>query len=201
MHRELGDERSRYGRRTWREQLDDAIAWPGSHRFATGILLLVVVGALLLSAARGRPTSRADLRVGDCLYIPTAAALDPTSARPIGDFVAVEDVVIVSGAQEASCTASHGHEVAAIVTGPDASSAASAAPGPLDRDAIRRLTRPLCEAAFPGFVGHALAGSVYEINPVVPEADAWIAGGRRTVCLVARVDGQWMDQPARGSGE
>lgn len=201
MHRELGDERTRYGRRSWREQLDDAIAWPGSHRFAAGIIIGVIVGALLLSATRGRPTSRGDLEVGDCLYVPTAAAQDPVSTRPIGDASAAEDVVVAGGAQEASCTASHGHEVAAIVTGPDAGAAASAAPGLFDRDAIHRLTKPMCEAAFPGYVGHALAGSVYETYPIVPEAPAWIANGRRTVCLVARVDGQWMDQPARGSGE
>lgn len=200
MHRELGDERARYGRKTWREQLDDAIAWPGTHRFASGIILAVVVGALLLSAARGRTSSLGDLRVGDCLYIPTAAALDPVSTRPIGDSAAVEDVVVAGGAQEASCSASHGHEVAAILTGPDPGAGASGTPGLVDRDAIHRLTRPLCEAAFPGYVGHALAGSVYEVDPVVPDASTWVAGGRRTVCLVARIDGQWMDQPARGSG-
>lgn len=194
MPRELGDERSRYGRRSLREQVDDALAWPASHRLATGVILVVVVGALLLSVGSGRFANPDSLAVGDCLYVPTAAAKDPVSTRPIGDAAAVELIVVAGGAQEAGCTASHGHEVSAIVTGPAASA-------PVDRDAIHTLTRPLCEAAFPDYVGHPLAGSRFVTFPVVPEAPVWTAAGRRTICLVARNDGQWMDHAARGSGE
>jgi hypothetical protein len=194
MPRELGDERTRYGRRSLREQFDDALAWPASHRFATGVIVVVVVGALLLSVGSGRFANPDSLAVGDCLYVPTAAAKDPISTRPIGDAASVELIVVEGGAQEAGCTASHGHEVSAIVTGPDPSA-------PLDRAAIHLLTGPLCEAAFPGYVGHALAGSRYVTFPVVPEASDWIAGGRRTICLLARNDGLWMESPARGSGE
>lgn len=202
MPRELGDERSRYGRRSLREQLDDALAWPGTHRVATGVILVVVVGALLIALAQGRSKGPGGLAVGDCLYIPTAAALDPVSTRPIGDAAAVELVVVSGDAQEAGCTASHGHEVSAIVTGPDPSVTSGTGIGtPFDRDAIHRLTMPLCEAAFEGYVGHALASSIYVTFPVVPEAPDWVAGGRRTICLVARNDGTWMDHTARGSGE
>lgn len=202
MPREFGDERTRYGRRSLREQIDDALAWPAGHRFATGVILVVVVGALLLSLGSGRFENPGSLAIGDCLYVPTTAAKDPVSTRPIGDAAAVELIVIAGGAQEASCTASHGHEVSAIVTGPDPGVPGGTGIGTLfDRDAIHQLTRPLCEAEFPGYVGHALAGSLYVTFPVVPEAPAWIAGGRRTTCLVARNDGVWMDRPARGSGE
>ena len=201
MPRELGDERTRYGRRSLREQIDDAIAWPASHRFATGVILVVVVGALLLAVASGRFANPGSLAVGDCLYVPTAAANDPISTRPIGEAAAVELIVVAGGAQEAGCTASHGHEVSAIVSGPDPSPRGSGIGTLFDRNAIHLLTGPLCEAAFPGYVGHALAGSIYVTFPVVPEAPEWIAGGRRTICLVARNDGVWMDHPARDSGD
>jgi hypothetical protein len=69
---------------------------------------------------------------------------------------------------------------------------------------MRRLTAPLCDAAFAGYVGRPLGGSRFTTFPVVPDADgaeAWLNGGTRTVCLVARSDGHWMDHPARGSRE
>lgn len=200
MHRELGDERARYGRKTLREQLDDAFAWPARNRAATAIVLIVVVGGAVLWLAGNRAVELGRLAVGECLYVPTAAANDPVSTRPIGDSAAVEDVILVRGAERADCTASHGHEVSAIVVGPEPSAIPVPTRGVLDRDAIRRATRPLCEAAFAGYVGHDLAGSAYTTFPVAPEATAWLAAGRTTVCLVARVDGQWMGQPARGSG-
>lgn len=202
MHRELGDERTRYGRKTFREQVDDALAWPGSHRFAMGVILAIVVGAILIAIASGRPEDPRNLAVGDCLYVPTAAALDPTSTRPIGDAAAVELVVVTGGAQKAGCSASHGHEVSAIITGPEAPSPRPSGIGAqLDRDAIHRLMQPLCEAAFAGYVGRALDGSAFVTFAAVPEAPDWVAGGRRTICLIARNDGTWMDHPARGSGE
>jgi hypothetical protein len=201
MHRELGDERRRYGRKSLRERLDDALAWPGSHRAATGVIVVIVIGAALLYVATARPVDRRDLAIGDCLYVPTDAAKDPTTTRPIGEPGAVEDVIIRQGAEEAGCTASHGHEVSAIVTATVPTAGPAGSSESLDRDAIRRITRPLCEAAFAGYVGHALAGSAFTTFPLAPEPAAWLAEGGRTVCLVARVDGGWMDQPARGSGE
>lgn len=201
MRRELGDERKRYGRKSLREQLEDAIAWPGNHRSATGVILVVIAGALLLVAVRGGATSLRGLAVGDCLYIPTAAAQDPLSLRPIGEAPAVEEVLITAGAEEAACTASHGHEVAAIVVLPDPSRATGEIGQLFDRDAIRRQAQPLCDAAVEAYLGHALADSTFVAFPVAPEPKAWVDGGRQTVCLVARRDGQWMDHPARGSGE
>lgn len=204
MHRELGDERSRYGRRSLREQLDDVIAWPASHQVATGVILVVVVGALLLVVARGRPASVGDLAVGDCLYVPTAAAQDSTSLRPVGEAGAVEEVLLTVGGQLTACTASHGHEVSAIVAPTLPTHAPGQMPGLLDEAAKRRMTAPLCDQAFEGYIGRSRAESRYVTFPVVPGiegAEAWLDGGRRTVCLVARADGVWMDHPARGSGE
>lgn len=207
MPRELGDERARYGRKSLRERLEDSIAWPSEHPFATGVIVIVVAGALLLASLRGRSASVADLAVGDCLFVPTAAARDDANPRPIGEEPVVLDVLLTGGAQQAACTASHGHEVSAIVT-PASPTLPSLGPGEmptvLDGPAMRALTAPLCEDAFEAYVGRPLDGSRYVTFPVVPGADgaaAWITGGRRTVCLVARADGQWMDHPARGSGE
>jgi hypothetical protein len=201
MHRELGDERARYGRKSLREVLDDALAWPGSHRFAAGVIAIVVVGAILIALISGRAEDARNLAVGDCLYVPTAAALDPTATRPIGAEGDVELLVMGGGAQKAGCGASHGHEVSAILTGPEPGPRASGIGTAFDRDAIHRLMQPLCEAAFEGYVGRPLQGSALVTFPVVPEAPAWLAGARRTICLVARNDGTWMDHPAQGSGE
>jgi hypothetical protein len=206
--RELGDERARYGQRSLRERLDDVIAWPASHHFATVVLLVVVVGAVLLAAARGLSVSLRDMAVGDCLYVPTAAALDAGSARPIGDAAAVTGILLTSGAERTACSASHGHEVSAIVV-PAPSTMPTLAPGELpgtllEEATMRSITAPLCEQAFEAYVGLPLEESRYVTFPVVPGADgaeAWIDGGRRTVCLVARSDGQWMDHLARASNE
>jgi len=190
MRRELGDERARYGRKDGNERLRDVLAWPGIHRFATGVILVILVGALLIAAVQGSFENLRNLAVGDCLYVPTAAALDPTSTRPIGDAAAVELIVVAGGAQKAGCTASHGHEVSAIVIGPDPSLPPASGIGTLfDRSAINRLMLPLCEAVFADYVGHSLVGSAFVTFPAVPEAPEWIAGGRRTICLVARDDG------------
>lgn len=201
MHRELGDERSRYGRKSWREGIEDALAWPAAHRGATAIGLLILGGAIALALLTGRGVDRRDLAVGDCLYVPTSAARDPLSTRPIGEAAPVEEVVVAGGAQRTDCTASHGHEVAAIVAAPEPSGTIGDTGSGFDLDALHRLTQPACDAAFAAYVGHALAGSRYVTFPVAPEPEAWAGEGRRTVCLVARRDGQWMDHPARASGE
>ncbi len=201
MHRELGDERARYGRRSLREQVGDLITWPRSHPFASVVILVVVAGVFLPSALRGRLVGLGELAVGDCLFVRTAAAQELSSTRPIGDAAAVEQVILTAGAEKAGCSASHGHEVSSIATLP----APSLVPGVLgvmlDRELIRRTTQPLCDAAFAGYVGHALTGWMYVTFPVAPEPAAWLDAGRQTVCLVARSDGRWMDHPARGSDE
>jgi hypothetical protein len=185
MHRELGDERARYGRKGLREQLSDALAWPGGHRFATGIILVVVVGAVLLSATAGLFKDPRSLAIGDCLYVRTGTAQN--EVRPIGDPQTVAKAVIAGDAETAACTASHGHEVSALVE-------------------LASLRYPseaqvACNDAFAGYVRHALEGSRYVTFAAVPTAEAQAAGATNAICLVARSDGSWMDHPARGSGE
>lgn len=179
MPRELGDERSRYGRKGLREQASDILAWPGSHHFATGVIAVVIVGAVLLSASAGFFADPRRLAVGDCLFVRTDTPAD--DPHPIGDAQAVAKAVIDGNAQTAGCNASHGHEVSALV----GLSGAEAA----------------CDAAFRAYVGRPLEGSRYVTFPAVPTAEARAAGASSAICLVARTDGQWMDHPARGSGE
>jgi hypothetical protein len=186
MPRELGDERSRYGRRSLREQIDEVITWPANHRFATGIILVVIVGAVLLSVTAGIFRDPRELAVGDCLFVRTGTA--PDDARPIGDPKTVESAVIAGGAETAGCGSSHGHEVSALID------LASLGDVPSDAETA-------CAQAFPAFVGHALDGSRYITLAAVPTAEAQAAGAKQAICLVARDDGQWMDHAARGSGE
>ena len=112
--------------------------------------------------------------------------------------------LLAGEAERAACDASHGHEVSAIVVPALETLAPGVTAAPLDHARMQALAEPLCDAAFEAYVGRALDGSRYITFPVVPDTDAavgWVIGGRRTVCVVARADGQWMDHPARGSGE
>jgi hypothetical protein len=201
--RKLGDERARYGRKSLREQLGDVIGWIAIHRVATAMVVGFLAVGLLLAGTQGLQVDPASLAVGDCLYVRTDAAQGDD--RPIGDEHDVALTLLAGGAERASCAVSHGHEVSAIVTPavlPTPSPGAT--PALLDATSIRAVTGPLCNAAFAGYVGHALDGSRYATFPVVPDAGgaaAWLNDGRRTICLVARADGQWMDHPARASGE
>ena len=63
---------------------------------------------------------------------------------------------------------------------------------------MRAEAKDACEAAFAAYVGQALDVSRYETFAVVPTSFDTTAD---VVCLVARADGQWMDHPARASGE
>lgn len=161
-----------------------------------------VLVTLFLAFTRGQHVQPVDLVVGDCLFVRTSTAAD--DVRPIGTTDEVSHVLLAGGAERAACDASHGHEVSAIVVPELATPAPSALPLLLDAAAIRRVAAPLCEAAFASYVGRTLAGSTYITFPAVPDADgaeAWLDGGRHTVCLVARADGAWMHHPARGTGE
>jgi Septum formation len=159
------------------------------------------VGAVLW-ALRGVTVGPDDLAVGDCLYVPAVA--DQTSDRPIGEPHDVAAALIVEGGERAACDASHGHEVSAIVAAPTFSGSPGASGDLPNHDQMEGLAAPLCEAAFGAYVGRPLEGSTYVTFPVVPDSEhaaAWVASGKPTVCLVARSDGQWMNHPARGSGE
>ena len=186
MHRELGDERSRYGRKSLREQVRDVLAWPGEHRIATLVIVAFVAVALLLAAARGAIVQASDLRVGDCLYVPLDQT--PDDARPIGEARDIGPAVLAGDAERAPCTASHGHEVSAI----------------LDLTAFAYPfadAQAACAAAFQPYVGRSAAGSSYATFAAVADSAEIAAGAKLGLCLVARADGGWMDHPARASGE
>jgi hypothetical protein len=201
--RQLGDERARYGRKSLREQLDDLAGWVRAHPIASGVVAGFFLIGALLSLARGNTAEAGSLAVGDCIYVHTAAAQG--SDRPIGEEREVTVALLAGDAELAGCGGSHGHEVSAIVVPePPPTGAPGVIGQALDAAAMRTMVAPLCEAAFAGYVGRPLAGSVYTTFPVVPDAkgaEAWLDGGRRTICLLARIDGQWLGHPARGSGE
>lgn len=191
-------ERDRYQQASLGEQLGDLLGWFRSHRFISVVLLIFAVGWLAQIVAPQRPTGPTDLAVGDCLFAQTSDAtrIGP-GARPIGVPVAVEAVVMVGSAERAPCDDSHGHEVSAIVPLADL-------PVPPSEDvmaSLRALVQSTCDAEFDGFVGAPAGASIYETFAAVPTEVGWQAGERTALCLVARVDGQWMSTPARGSQE
>jgi hypothetical protein len=192
------------------------------------LLLLAFINQVVGPPPPGNP---AELAAGDCLVIhvsapePGQASGSPVAASTppgplVGDPVAVEAVLMAGGALRAGCGTAHDHEVSAVLTvggasgagsGPSApggastpgSAAASGAEGASfpGREALVAEAGPACDAAFPGYVGAPIAGSLYVTYPAVPTAGAWAAGARTAVCLVARADGRLMDHPARGSRE
>jgi hypothetical protein len=127
-----------------------------------------------------------DLAVGDCLYVRVPTS--PSDAQVIGSPDGVRSVLLSGGAERASCTASHGHEVSRV----------------LDLTTLRYTlaeSEVACRDAFAAYVGHPIDGSRYTTFPVLPDDAAQAAGASIGLCLVARADGQWMDHAARGSGE
>ncbi|MEW5990161.1 MAG: hypothetical protein AB1736_02295 [Chloroflexota bacterium] len=188
----MSRERDRYPRMTLRDQLEELVGWVRTHRLVVlGIAIVVtyVVTQVILPPAPVRPE---DLRVGDCLYVRTAATSDlAPGVRPIGERASVGVSLLGGGADQAACDASHGHEVSAVIDLPEQPATSPLSPG-LD---------PACEGAFGSYVGLDLASSMYETFAVVPDDAHWAAGFHRAICLVARADGEWMSHPARDSGE
>jgi hypothetical protein len=195
--RQLGDERTRYARKTVREQVGDMVATLRAHRVAVGVAVVVLAIAAILSLLSGRPIRPGELAVGDCLYVPIPAAADVSADRPIGLPADVEAVLMTGGAETAPCNGSHGHEVSAIV-GLRLPLPSGVVP---TQNALRAYAQSVCVQMFPGYVGHPLAGSLYETFAAVPTTEAWNAGQGDGVCLVARADGVWMSHPAHNSGE
>lgn len=125
------------------------------------------------------------MRVGDCLYVRVPANQDPD--QPVGQPEDVATALLHGGAERASCDASHGHEVSAVI--------------PLDAfNDARAEAQARCAAAFEPYVGRPPTGSIYTTFAAIPAAGAGNAG-QLVVCLVARADGAWMDHAARASGE
>ena len=185
-------ERDRYPRMTLREQLEELLEWVGGHRLVVVAMVAVavyVVTQLILPPPIARPQ---DLRVGDCLFVRTAANSDlGPDARPIGDPASVGASLMSGGADQAGCGGSHGHEVSAVI---DLTERPATSPSSSALDIA-------CDGVFESYVGRALGSSMYETYAVVPGTTQWDAGIHRAVCLVARADGQWMSHAARGSDE
>jgi hypothetical protein len=147
-------------------------------------VVFFVVGALLW-VARGQLVEPVDLRLGDCLYVRVPASQDPD--RPIGQPEDVATALMQGGAERASCDASHGHEVSAVI--------------PLNSFNDPRAEAPArCTAAFEPYVGRPPTGSIYTTFAAAPSAGD-VNATPLVICLVARADGVWMDHPARASGE
>lgn len=181
--RDGGREIEHYRRASLRERILEPILWLRARPAAAilvAILVVGTIGSVVAPPLSGMPKA---LRVGDCLYVPTNAAI--TSDRPIGEAASVARVLLDGGAEQASCDASHGHEVIATVIGPASAAEVQAA----------------CAGEFPGYVGRSLTGSRYAIFTVIPTAEDVAAGRDIAVCLIARADGQWMNHPARNSAE
>jgi hypothetical protein len=198
--RQLGDERARYGRRGVRDRLGETVDAARAHPLVTLVLVLFVGVVVVQRALPARSALPMDLAVGDCLYVRTTSTIEfGPDARPIGDAASVSDVLLAGGAEQAPCDGSHGHEVSLTVAiaadAPSPSRGADGLPGADDP------SQRACVAAFEGYVGHPLDGSLYETFAAVPTAEQRASGITRAICLVARRDGQWLIHPARDSGE
>jgi hypothetical protein len=187
------------------QQLGELVIWMRAHPIRAVFMLLLAagtIGTLLNPQIEATPNR---LSIGDCIYARTSAATDSgPGARPVGNPAEVEAVVMSGGAERAACGLSHGHEVSLVVELPELASpqpGSSGAPEAPDRDAMRADLQGKCDAAFPGFVRHDLAGSEYLTFAAVPTEAQYLAGSDRGVCLVARADGQWMLTLARDSGQ
>lgn len=185
-------ERDRYPRMTLRDRLEELVDWVRGNRLV--VLGLVIVASYVVTQLILPPPSVGpeDLRVGDCLYVRTSATSDlAPGVRPIGERASVGASLLGGGADRASCGASHGHEVSAVI---DLQEQPSTSPLNLGLDQA-------CQGVFGSYVGLDLASSMYETFAVVPDDSHWAAGLHRAICLVARSDGEWMSHPARASGE
>lgn len=191
-----GRERDRYGRISWRERIADLAEWFPAHRGASALLAVIVGGAIVIRLVTPQYLGLPDLRVGDCLFVRTSSASEVgPDAHPAGDPIELAAVLPSDGAERAPCGQSHSHEVSAIV--PLAEPAGAAYPG---QAPLERRVAPICEEAFPGFVGHPLEGSEFATMAVVPLERGWGAGQRTAVCLVHDRDLAFLTAPARDSG-
>lgn len=185
-------ERDRYRRASLGERLGGELAALRRHPGVMAIIAVVFGGWLVLVVTSPRNVRADVLLVGDCLYIPNPTANKDTPGVPtIGQPSDVADQLLGQGAERASCTASHGHEV--LRAWSYAEPAGVAYPG------ASRLAAT-CDAGFPGFIGHPIEGSEFAISLAAPTQPQWDRGARIGVCLVNRADGKFMTFQAQGSG-
>jgi hypothetical protein len=149
------------------------------------IVVVIIVGGVL-SSIGGRGVAPGELAVGDCLYVRTSASA--LVDHPIGPPQEVAAALLAGDGESADCTASHGHEVSEVLDLKNHPWTAEEA-------------EKACATAFRLYVGRELTGSRYITFAALPEPVSPPPEPGLGFCLVARADGNWMDHPARGSGE
>jgi hypothetical protein len=189
-------ERDRYRRASLAERLRSVPAGLRGRLGIVAFLIFMAGGWAVFTLTSPSYLPAAALATGDCLYIPNPSANSMVPGLPaIGTQADVVGQLFDRGAERASCTASHGHEVLLTWTYPDAAGVPYPSPAALTDGHAES-----CAAAFPDYVGHPVEGSGFAITVGVPNETQWKRGARTGVCLLARADGEFMAQPARGSG-
>jgi hypothetical protein len=184
----------KYRRAGIREQVagtwNDFMGRPG----LVALALVILGGFLVLRIVLPVTVTLADLESGDCLYVPVPSQ-DLAGGPAIGIDSEIRAQLLSTGAERASCTMSHGHEVAGVlrVVGEPL------APFP-GTAALEGPAAGACLADATSYLGRDVAGSPYSILVVMPDEARWMEGLRTGVCLVHRTDGRFMDRPARAGG-
>lgn len=189
-------ENDRYRRQSLFEQAVDELRGMRRHPRIMAVLGVIVLGGVVLQLAQPQVIRLEDLRAGDCIYIPTPSGGQVDSARAIGTSAEAANGLVQAGAERAPCDGSHSHEVAAAFVLADPSGTPFPGPGVLEE-----RQRATCEAAFATYIGHAVAGSRFDLTVVVPTQVAWEAGRRAGACIVSNTDATFMASRAGGSGE
>lgn len=136
-------------------------------------LALVLVMPLLAACANA---SVLDLKVGDCLQLPTAS----------------QATTITS----AACTSSHEAEVSALVP-TDPQDADAPFPG---EQALSAQAETACVDSFEGYVGAPYLSSNLDVTWLTPTQSSWAEGDRTIVCLVHAMDAQTLTSSVKDSG-
>jgi hypothetical protein len=178
-----GRERDHYGRKDWRERVQDAVDGVRAHPRITAVVVVIVGGFALQLLLRPTYVTVHEVAPGDCLYVraETAADDDPAAEPTIAAF-----------AERAACDASHSHEVLWVrelgvyeTPYPDDGALAGS-----QADCDRTLQERLGDE--PG--GDADAAGL-TATVIAPSRTAWAAGARAGLCTVSRTDGGFLDRP------
>lgn len=143
---------------------------PGARVLGAAALVLVP-----LALAGCTSTSVLDLKVGDCLQLPSES-----SAATI---------------ERAKCTDSHEAEVSALVT-TDPKDAKASYPG---ADALSQQAETGCVDSFEGYVGTPYVSSGLDVTWLTPTEQSWSEGDRTIVCLVHAMDAQELTTSVKDS--
>jgi hypothetical protein len=135
-------------------------------------LLIAVVAAVVLTGSGG--SSPSSLAVGDCIDVPTSAAISSIPKR--------------------SCTTAHAGEVFHVFDAADASAY------PSDPE-WGRLVYPVCDPAFEAYTGTPVETQTdIDYQFFVPTPDRWAAGERSVTCYITSLDGSPLVRSYRRAG-